>query len=244
MKVLLYTEKKDYVSIIKILCSELNRNIEVETITDCQLVNIATSHPKSILVLDDRMYKKLNKDCLEVLIKSKMEVVILLPKFINIKRYLNLNVVDYFMTPMNWENLNSRILKIYKNHMTLDLISPDIKKKKLLVKGKSEVYMISEEEILFFEKDQKTVKIHTKNHIYTCHESLKELMHHLSESFFRVHTSYIVNFNNATIISSDHNRKYQIQFDDYIYEAKMSRNKADELLKDTVNHYRLSYIME
>lgn len=244
MKVLLFTEKKDYIKVISLLCDEIHKGITVEAINEFQLANAATSHSRAVLMIDDRLYEKINKDCFEVLEKSKIEVVVLLPNFHNIERYLHLNVLDYFTTPMNWRALDLCIRKLVKKYLTIDLISPKNNKRKFVVKDKSDVYMIPEEDILFFEKDQKTVHIHTRKEMFVCHDSLKAISKHLSESFIRVHTSYIVNFNNASSIVMSGPRKYQIAFEDYDLRANMSRNKAEEILKDTVNHYRLSYIRE
>lgn len=244
MKVLLFTQKKDYIKVIGLLCKEIHKSLVVEEISAFQLANIATSHPNSLLILDDRLYHDINKECLEVLIRNKVEVMVLMTSIQSVKRYLNLNIVDYFVSPLDWQAIDMRLRKQYKKHIAIQNLKHEEKQKKIVVKSKTEVFLVPEDDILFFEKRNKEVLIHTYDRIYVCHESLKEIMHHLSENFIRVHSSYIVNFNNAKSVISSGNRKYWIAFENYEDKAHMSRNRAEEILKDAGNHYRLSYITE
>ncbi|MBI9014082.1 MAG: LytTR family transcriptional regulator DNA-binding domain-containing protein [Clostridiales bacterium] len=245
MNVLLYTEKSDYIKVIELLCRDIHHDIKVSHITECQLANEAVSRSLNIIILDDHLYKTLTEACIDALIKSQIRVIVFLPKKINIKRYLAFNLLDYFCSPLNWEDIDDCLRHEYRKYLMLKQVGPnDDRSNKLVVKTGTEIVVIKFSEILFFEKKQKSTIIHTHDEIYECHENLKHLLMRLPDSFFRVHSSFIVNFNNARTITDIGNRTYQITFGKEDVYAIMSRKRSEDILQHALDHYRMSFIEE
>jgi len=241
----MYTEKDDYLRVMQLLCHDIHHDIEVRRITECQLANEATSRSLSIIIIDDRLYETLTEACLDMLIKSQIRVIVLLSKKINVKRYLPLNLLDYFCSPLIWEDIDECLRNEYRNNLVLKQLGPNFDgSNKLVVKVGTEIVVINFSDILFFEKNHKNTVIHTSEHMYECHENLKHLLVRLPDSFFRVHSSFIVNFNNAKTITDIGNRTYQISFDKNDVYAIMSRKRSEDILEHALNHYRMSFVEE
>lgn len=243
MKILLYTEKEDYVKVLGLIANDIHNDIEVDSITDCQLANVALSHPHDLIVIDDRLYDHLNASCLEVLEKTQMDAIVLLQKKSHIHRYLNLRLVDYFVSPFEWQLIDNCLRKEFRRNQVLGNLEHEGEvPHKYVLKKRTEVNLIDFKDILFFHKVDKMVQVHTEDMCYTTHDSLKHIQTQLPDSFVRVHASYIVNFDHATAIVDEGNRSYHIEFTHYNQIAMMSRKRAEELKHDTLNHYRLSFI--
>jgi DNA-binding LytR/AlgR family response regulator len=78
--------------------------------------------------------------------------------------------------------------------------------------------------------------------IYETHDSLKHMIESLPNSFLRVHSSYIVNFDHAYKVVETKNKSYFISFKNYDEVAHMSRQKASDILSDPKTHSRLYFI--
>ncbi len=242
MQILIYTEKEDYFTVIGLLCDEIHHSIEVKEITECQLANAAVSHNTDLIILDDRVYHTLTFECVEMLEKSQIRIMVLLPTKKNIKKYLALNIIDYYVSPLSWEDIDDRIRDEYRHFLILKKMIVHSKQDKLVVKTSNEIFVLPFNDILYLEKSHKETIIHTYEKVYECHDSLKHLLIKLPQSFMRVHSSYIVNFDNAKSIIDVGNRTYHIAFDSYGDYAVMSRKRSEEILDHTLNHYRMSYI--
>jgi DNA-binding LytR/AlgR family response regulator len=245
MKILVFTEKTDYIKVLGLLAEEIHKDIDVEVISECQLANACVSDHHDLVVIDDRLYHELNEECLDALKKTQVDLIVLLGDRKNVKRYLNFNLLDYFVSPLNWEHIDERLKKQFKRSSALDHIEhKDERPQKYLLKHKSRVQFIDYADILYFEKHDKHVHVHTNHKVYESNESLKKLIGKLPDEFIRVHSAFIVNFDNARAIRSTGNRSYSIAFKSYEGVATMSRKRANELMQDTMKRYRLSYIEE
>jgi len=241
----MYTEKEDYIKIVKLLCYDIHNDIEVKCITECQLAYEATSNELNVIIIDDRLYDTLTETCMDMLIKSQIRVIVFLTKKNNVKRYLSLNLLDYFQSPLIWEEIDDCLRNEYRNYMMLKHVGPHYDgSSKLVVKTGTEILVINYSDILFFEKYNKNTMIHTNEHVYECHENLKHLLIKLPDYFFRVHSSFIVNFNNAKTITDIGNRTYQISFGKKDAYAIMSRKRSEDILEHALNHYQMSFVEE
>ena len=243
MKVLVFTEKNDYFNIIRQLVYDENPKLTVERVTEWELGNLTLSSPKHVLVLDDRLYNYLNEDCLEIFKKNYNPILLLLENQSEVKKYLSLNVVDFFVMPMDWKRFKTSLVRCIHNMQRLSLLIKNEKViNKLVLKRKNDILFINFEKILYLEKKDKLVLIHTNHDTYETHDSLKNMMKTLPKSFLRVHSSYIVNFDHAYKIVEIKNKSYYIHFKNYDGVAHMSRQKASDILNNPETHPRLYYI--
>lgn len=245
MNVLVYSEKKDYFRGLSLTVTDIHHRIVVKGITNCQLANEATSRSLELIVLDDTLYETLSQACIEMLVKSQVKVIVFLSERKNIKRYLCMNIVDYFTTPISWHGVDERLRIEYRHSLTLNQIGPNFKSAlKLLVKTHAEILVLNFSEILYFERVHKNTRIYTQTKVHECHESLKYLLHKLPDSFVRVHNSYIINFNNAKEIINVGNRTYHVSFENQKSYALVSRKRSEDILDHAINHYRMVYVDE
>jgi two-component system LytT family response regulator len=241
MKVLVFSKKSDYAKVLKVLLDELSVNVEIEEVTACRLANLALSRQHDLILLDDRLSGDLTPLLMESLARSQVDVIVFLKQKHNISKYVSLNLLGYYVSPIKWDQVMDNLRILVRRNQLLEHYSQK-KGGKYMVKEHNSVYFLPFEDILFFEKDDKLVKIHTRDQSYHVHESLKHICSTLPSGFLRVHSSYIVNFNNVDrIIESQ--RTYSIEFHDYDQIAHMSRKKAKDILSDGYQKYRLSHII-
>jgi DNA-binding LytR/AlgR family response regulator len=105
------------------------------------------------------------------------------------------------------------------------------KPSRVAVKAEDEIVLINPREILFLERVDKKVIIHTPNHTYETTETLYNLEAKLPGPFFRSHKACLVNLNQIEKIVPWNNNTYQIIFKESKKEAYLSRRRANELLK-------------
>lgn len=241
MRIHIYTEKDDYIKVIGLLCDGIHHDIEVCEITECQLANMSLSRHIDLLIFDDRLYSETSKEALKILADQGVRTIVFLMEKKHIDRYMALDLIDYFASPLNWENINSRLRESHHQQMILRNVG-DIHQNKLVIKTANEIYILKHTDIFYIERNQKLTKIHTQRQVYECQESLKKLISRLPESFIRTHSSYIVNFDNAKQVVNVGNKTYHVTFEEVGEFAVLSRKRSEELLDHAINHFRLSFI--
>lgn len=102
---------------------------------------------------------------------------------------------------------------------------------KLFVRMNKEMLLLPYEDILFIEKVEKDVVIHTGKERYSVKWTLSELEAQLPKSFVRTHRSYIVNSEKIVKISEFGDRTYEVEFEVPRCSALMSRYKINELFE-------------
>lgn len=125
-------------------------------------------------------------------------------------------------------NLNNEIVeqKILIKYMKLKTDLP-----KMIIRNKEGVLWVDYNNILFLEKINKDVYIHTTNGIKLTKQNLSDLEETLPNYFYRVHKSFIVNMNHLSHITELGDRSYEIAFENYKKSAMMSRYKATDFFK-------------
>ncbi|NLK71798.1 MAG: response regulator transcription factor [Clostridiales bacterium] len=137
---------------------------------------------------------------------------------------------DYILKPIDIERLNSVLheLAIKKKEQEFD---PDEIKKFSVRKGQ-EIALIPLDEILYFERSNREVLLHTREEVFRVNKTLTEIENELSSNIFlRTHKSFIVNKNKVKRINLVGNKSFQIQFFYSGKEAILSRHKYDEVVK-------------
>jgi two-component system LytT family response regulator len=149
------------------------------------------------------------------------------------------NAVDYILKPVIKERLFSAIEKaklfierkeLWKAEVTriLDHVGNKITSK-IAVSCRDGVKLLSAEEIFWIEADGDYTSIHTKNNDSFCKKSLKHLESRLpSDTFLRVHRSYIVNIKEISELISNVGNRYALKMVDDT-EIPVSRRKAREV---------------
>lgn len=119
----------------------------------------------------------------------------------------DLSVIDYLLKPIEFSRFVQAINKasMYSLNSTKEYNIDKIEKlDKLFIKVDNKIINLALKDILYIQGMQKYIQIHTKEKKYTTLLSMFKLIESLpSESFFRVHKSFIVNVDNISSIEGN-----------------------------------------
>ncbi len=139
---------------------------------------------------------------------------------------------DFHVKPidiMAFKRSVNQVLKQIEDSKNTERFQENTADGRLLVKTKKEIYWIPYSRILFIEKLQKDVYIHTADDAVAIRQNISDIEKKLSSSFLRVHKSYIVNIDHISKILEHGDRSYEIYFLNSDKTAFMSRYKASVL---------------
>lgn len=239
MKVLLLTDNTDELHLFQRLV-ESESQIEVVIISDCEQASTVLSKPHDLVMIDDSQYRHLSEQVMKMLERSRIDVMVILKEKSHVQRYLTLNLLAYFVMPFNWTEAFQIVKQVERRLQLLSYLEPP-KLDRYVIRNREGIFFLPYEDILFFQKIEKHVNIHTRERVFRVTDSLKNVQEPLPDNFMRVHSSYIVNFDNVSQIIEEH-RTYTIRFDHYQNVAHMSRKKAEEMKRDVLNRHRLDHI--
>jgi len=106
---------------------------------------------------------------------------------------------------------------------------PSWAQNRLIIQSKKNHHFIKYEDIVFIEKDQKLLKLYTKDDLIETRENLSNIEAKLPENFIQVHRAYVINLDYVSKIENIGNRSYQVKFNDIDDIAYMSRYQADKV---------------
>ncbi len=147
-----------------------------------------------------------------------------------------LEATDYLVKPISKESVERAVKRIekylgkniFQNSKTLEDI--------LLIKNKSETYLIRPDTIIYIEKEVRKTIIHTENGTYPTSETLISLEKTLNKNFFRCHKSFIINIGKIEKIVPIAERIYKVNFYNYPLGTTMGRSKFEELYEIIKNN--------
>ncbi|MCT4592824.1 MAG: LytTR family DNA-binding domain-containing protein [Anaeromicrobium sp.] len=194
-------------------------------------IEIAKNNPVDIVLMDIDMPKLNGIEAAKTISNISSKI-----KFIFITAYMDYAIesfsvhpYDYLLKPIDISKLEESLDDIKK---CINQLPSSIDK--IAVKNKNNMFFISINEILFIEKMNNQLLLHTTCETYTLNKKLVELENILNKNFCRVHRSFIVNIKNISTIKDLGNRSYEIGFEGTSRTALMSRYKFEELKKKIV----------
>ena len=127
---------------------------------------------------------------------------------------------DYITKPIDENILLKTITKLFAQSSSVPSASLKIR-----LRVQNSVIFVNADDIIFIERQRKTVSVHCKGDLYLIQSCLNELETVLPKQFIRTHKSYIINLNNISRITKAVNRSYAVHFNNYDKIAWISRNK-------------------
>lgn len=231
-RILLVDDEKDLVDVIKINLEFEGYQVEVAYDGEEALKKLKTVKP-DLVILDIMMTKV---DGWEVLheVRALPEfnitpVLILSAKVEENSKLLafGLGAEDYVTKPFSTKELVARVKALLKRR---DISKKEEVAKIPVVRGKSDILLIDQGDILYATPIQNYSYLHTKNERYLTHFSLSELERKLAGFFMRTHRSYVVNLHQVRAITSPSKGSYRIELKDENHtQLPVSRRKIKEI---------------
>lgn len=100
------------------------------------------------------------------------------------------------------------------------------------VSTKKGVVIIPFDEIIYLEKEKRSIKVITKNKVYYSREPLNSLDSKLDNRFFKTYQSYIVNMSKISSLEILPNRSWEIRFDSVDDCVLISRYKYKKFFEE------------
>jgi LytT family two-component system response regulator NatR len=118
----------------------------------------------------------------------------------------DLDVLDYIMKPFSKDRLLRGISRLQKKTDGRD-------KTKLILKSKSEVFLIEKKNIIYIERTGRSTTIYTTTGDYSSYQTLNKLAEELAGSyFFRAHRGFIINIHHVKNFSLYTKNSYTVHF--------------------------------
>ncbi|WP_418965152.1 LytR/AlgR family response regulator transcription factor [Cetobacterium sp.] len=139
---------------------------------------------------------------------------------------------DYILKPYSEERiikvLNNLVEELKKNDS--ESINKDFNIKKITVNLDSKMVVLSTDDILYIEADEKETHIFTNYNMYSSKLKISQLENILSDNtFFRSHRSYIVNIDKVIEVEPWFNGTYILKVAGCDFKIPVSRNKVKDL---------------
>ncbi|MGL5949876.1 MAG: LytR/AlgR family response regulator transcription factor, partial [Cetobacterium sp.] len=137
---------------------------------------------------------------------------------------------DYILKPYSEERIINLLENIVEEIQKIDSPSKDYNIKKITVNSDSKMLVISTDNILYIEADEKETNIFTKEKVNSSKLKISQLENILSnEIFFRCHRSYIVNIDKIVEVEPWFNGTYILKVSNSNFKIPVSRNKVKDL---------------
>lgn len=109
--------------------------------------------------------------------------------------------------------------------------------KSININTKKGMVIVPFDDIVYFEKEKRFIRVITDSQEYFSNESLKEIHDKLDDRFFKTYQSFIVNMSKISSLEILENRSWEISFDGIADTALLSRYKYKEFF-DIFEGYR------
>lgn len=107
------------------------------------------------------------------------------------------NIIDYLLKPISFERFQKSALKAKERFSFTDEVDSHF-----FVKSSGQQYRLSFNDILYIESIRDYVNIRTENEEYIVLDTLKSMENQLSDTFVRIHKSFIINLNKVKSIGA------------------------------------------
>ncbi|MGL5961456.1 MAG: LytR/AlgR family response regulator transcription factor [Cetobacterium sp.] len=137
---------------------------------------------------------------------------------------------DYILKPYSEERINNVLNNLTEEFSKNSSAIKDSNITKITVNLDSKMFVLSTNDILYIEADEKETHIFTENGMYSSKMKISQLESVLTDNlFFRCHRSYIVNIDKIVEVEPWFNSTYILKVTNSSFKIAVSRNKVKEL---------------
>lgn len=210
-------------------------------LTDCNVLtatsgkkalSLANKHQIDLMLLDmelDEEREVLGVDYANQIlaIQPNIDFIVISGNSDYLKDAKNVEPFYYFMKPIDDTFLARKLVEWEVLRSTNDRYE----QKSIVLSTENGMAIIPIAHICLIEKMNRKVKIITKNRVYICRDSIRNMLSKLDHKFYHAHQSYIVNMMQIESVDAKEDRTWQIKFRDIEEQAILSRYKAKEFFE-------------
>lgn len=124
------------------------------------------------------------------------------------------------------------LIRVLQEWVLLEYDEEDVKENKSVsFTTKKGMIILPFEDIVYFEKHRRFIKIITETQSFECTESIRDIMERLDERFYQTYQSFVVNMDKITSLEVLENRSWEIKFDVVDGRALLSRYKYKDFFE-------------
>lgn len=193
--------------------------IEKEDI-DLMLLDVELDDAKEVLGLDfAKLISRVSKSISFIVISAHDKYAV---------RSFEIHPFAYIVKPID----ELELIRILQEWVLIEYDDHDIQEpKSVSFTTKKGLVIVPYEEIIYFEKHRRFIKVITESQAYQCTESLRDILERLDDRFFQTYQSFVVNMNKITSLEVLENRSWEIKFETVEGKALLSRYKYKEFFE-------------
>lgn len=193
--------------------------IERESI-DLMLLDVELDDEKEVLGLD--FAKLISRVC------KSIDFIVISAHDKYAVRSFEIHPFAYIVKPID----ELELIRVLQEWVLLKYDYEDIQEvKSINLSTKKGIVVLPFDDIVYFEKYRRFIKVITVHHQYECTESIRDIVTRLDERFYQTYQSFVVNMNKITSLEVLENRSWEIKFDVVEGTALLSRYKYKEFFE-------------
>jgi len=244
MRLLLFSESEELSYIMKGICNLKETCTELVQVSFDRIKTLGLTSKEDVYIIDDAYYETLDPDYLKVLKTLKVDVIILVSDLVSMKRYIGFNVVEYMCKPFESTRIRLCLQRLYKRNAKMNKMHLTKISKKVLVRNKNEVHIVSVKDIYFVKAFLDYVQVYTKDEILISIDNINYYEEMVTDSFFRVDKDVLVNFDKIEYIQKLSDEYYKLSFIELEHSTYMNDFLVESDASSEVQRSRHRYIIE
>jgi DNA-binding LytR/AlgR family response regulator len=237
IRTIIIDDEPKAIAVLERYCNDVDSIILLISFRDpIKAINFLQHNEVSLIFLDINMPKISGLEFLKI-IKNQPKIVFTTAYSEYATDSYSYDAVDYLLKPIDFPRF---VKAVTKTKQLLDMensttrggeISEHQVDKIIYIKSGPQLYKVNSSEILYLEKDGNYLIFHTKDKKMLSRQNMKDIFEILdSDSFIRVHKSFIVALKHIEIIES-----HQIRIGNL--KIPVGRNYREDLMKITQNSH-------
>jgi len=187
---------------------------------DLMLLDVELDADKEILGLDfAKLISRVSSNTSFVVISAHDKYAV---------RSFEIHPFAYIVKPID----EFELIRVLQEWVLLEYDDSEVfESKSISLSTRKGMIIIPFDEIVYFEKHKRYIRVITEVQDYFSNESLKDIQDRLDERFFQTYQSFVVNMNKINSLEVLENRSWEIRFDGSEERALLSRYKYKEFFE-------------
>lgn len=187
---------------------------------DLMLLDVELDEAKEVLGLDfAKLISRVSKSVSFIVISAHDKYAV---------RSFEIHPFAYIVKPID----EFELIRVLQEWVLLEYDDVEVQENKSVsFSTKKGMVILPYDDIVYFEKHRRFIKIITESQSYESTESIKDIVSRLDDRFYQTYQSFVVNMDKITSLEVLENRSWEIKFDSVEGSALLSRYKYKEFFE-------------